>query len=70
MCVNEQPDYAPIVERAWSGVIESKSQNWTIDQIAAHCGKAEHVVRILKIGEYGAVENITDAVLDFMEQDR
>jgi hypothetical protein len=69
ICVDE-PDKSTSVFRnpAWYGVLECKSQDWSIDQIAAHMGNPEHVVRILKIGHYGEIVNITDKVLDWAEE--
>jgi hypothetical protein len=73
ICVDEPERIGKRIGRAdgpiasWYGVLECKSQDWSIDQIAEHMGNPEYVVRILKIGPYGEVVNITDKVLDWAE---
>jgi hypothetical protein len=73
ICVDEPERIGKRIGRAdgpipsWYGVLECKSQDWSIDQIAAHMGKPEYVVRILKISEYGVITNITDEILTWAE---
>lgn len=69
VCVNH-PATLSIMGRptgAWSGVLETKCQDYTIDQIAALAGKPEHLVYVFKIGKYGSPEDITFAVVEWME---
>lgn len=74
ICVNEPPRVdgkeLPRFLNGWRGVLECKAKDWTLDQIVSHMGKPEYVERILKIGKHGAVENITDFVLDHEEATR
>ncbi len=53
---------------AWSGSLECKCQDWTMDQIEAHIGKPEYVFKVFKVTQYGTIENLTDRVLEFMEE--
>lgn len=68
ICVDEPALKGTGIELPWYGVLECKSQDWSIDQIAAHMGKPEYVVRILKIGPHGEIVNITDEVITWAEE--
>lgn len=52
---------------AWSGSLECKKDNYTLDQIASLAGKADYVFKVFKVTEHGEVVNLTDTVLNWME---
>jgi len=67
VAVVNQPEHTNIFGRkvgAWQGVLETKRDNYTADQILALAGHPDWIERILRIDGDGITE-ITDAVLDY-----
>lgn len=55
-----------ILLSAWSGIIESKSQDFNMSQIIELMGKPEYVTRVMKM-KNGQVTDITEAVMEASE---
>lgn len=50
--------------KAWQGVLETKRDNYTADQVLALSGHPDWIERVLRIGGKG-IEDITDMILKY-----